>query len=1118
MSDASTDGTVRPAVAAGVEPIRTAPDQSDRQLVVIGSSAGGIEALTTLVASLPEDFPAAIILAQHLDPNRPSHLTSIIAGKTSLAVETIHDQTTLVPGTIYVIPPNRHVRVFDGRVEVLPDGNDRPTPSINALLTSAADVYGERLTAVILTGSGSDGASGAVIVKEAGGTVIIEDPQTAAFPSMPRSLPRSIVDIVAPVERIGPLLTRILTAPESLTAESDPALPLLLREIRTRRGIDFGAYKTPTLLRRLNRRMVATGSSSINDYLRLLQANPEEEQELISSFLIKVTRFFRDSALYDYLRTEILPGLIERAVAQGRELRIWSAGCATGEEAYSLALLVAELTAEQEGLDVRIFATDLDEAAITFARRGVYTAATIARVPPEMIDQYFTARDGSYEVRKPIRSMVVFGQHDLGQRPPFPNVDLVLCRNVLIYFTARLQEQTLDAFAYSLRDGGYLVLGASETPRPLNDLFQVVDRRNRVFLREGPRPPLRPSWPSTTVNGNDATAWSPASTSAIDVAMRQAEREAQRNQSSGARFENVLRQLPGGVALVDRRYDIEFINGAARRLLGIHGVALGQDFIHLAQRVPSNPLRSAIDAVLRGDGPSDLDRIVATESATGDVVHLSLTCQPEQVAADGVINHVLILIEDVTDRARLETSIGDSVEQLTAEAGSLRATVARLTDANRELLEANRELSDTAADLREQGEELRIVNAAAQVATEEIETLNEELQATNEELETLNEETQATLEELNATNDELGARTDELQALAATHSAERSRLSAILGSIREAVAVVDIAGRVVRTNAAYEVLTASLGGRLNATDLYGNVIANQSTPEERTGSGEQFQAEFTDVDQTNGPRWFEATGGPLPGPDRAGGVLVIRETTDRRLRQRLEEQFLHIAGHELRTPLTAMQGYLQLARRRVEGMEDERLARYIGAAIQQVQRQSQLITQLMEVGRLRTGRLALDIEPVDLVPLLHEVVETLEVVAPDRTFGVTSDTETLVIRGDALRLEQIALNLLTNAVKHAPDSAQIDIRLHLVAGEAVVEVQDYGPGIQPENRQSIFDLLSQVERTSHSDQNGLGLGLYIAREIAQAHGGSITVLSEVGDGATFVFRLPVAGPAGPSRP
>jgi len=1092
-------------------------DQPGQALVVIGSSAGGVDALSTLVTTLPVAFSAPIVLAQHLDPHRPSQLGEILSARTSLRVETVTDRSTLSPGTIYVIPPDRNANIVDQAIELVPDG-EGPRPSIDHLFATAADAYGEGLVAVILTGLGSDGASGAVRVKEAGGTVIIQDPATAAFPSMPRSLPASIVDISVPIEQIGPLLTRVLATPEPSAPETDSALAELLGDLRARRGIDFSSYKVPTLLRRLNRRLVATGMADVASYRRYLQDNPNEERHLISSFLIKVTRFFRDAPLYDYLRAEILPELIAAAGDQRRELRVWSAGCATGEEPYSLAMLIAEAMGGTNRFGVRIFATDLDEDAIAFARRGIYSPATVANLDPELVDRYFTRRDGSYEIRKAIRSMVVFGHHDLGQRPPFPHVDLILCRNVLIYFTANLQQQALDAFAYSLRDGGYLVLGSSETPRPSDDLFRIRDRRQRVFQREGPRPALRPAWPVPALPSDESERWAPRTRSALSLALQQAEGDNQRAQLSGSRYETTLRQLPLGIALVDRRYDIAFINGAARRLLGIHGTAVGQDFIHLAQRIPSSPLRAAIDAVLRGESPARLERVVTTEPATGDVIHLTVSCQADQAGSNGTVTSVLIQVEDVTTVTRLEATVAETAERLRDENTAFEATIDRLTSANRELLAANRELSDSADELREQGEELRLGNAAAQVATEEIETLNEELQATNEELETLNEETQATLEELNATNDELTVRSLEMEDMAETHAAERSRLSAILASMGEAVVVVDSAGTVIRSNAAYDAVAASLDGDLFARDAAGEPLSPEASPLRRAGQGERFVAEFiAGTDTGSGQRWFETTGSPLVGDSRVGGVLVIRETTDRRLR-RLEEQFLHIAGHELRSPLTALQGYLQLARRRTDGLDDERVSRYIDAAILQVQRQSQLISQLMEVGRLRTGKLALDFAPVDLVAILHEVVETMRVIAPERTFIVTSDIDLLVVQGDAIRLEQIVLNLLGNAVKHAPDSERIAIRLARNGGEALIEVHDDGPGIAQENRQVIFDLLTQVERTNHSDQSGLGLGLYIAREIAQAHGGSVSVQSEVGQGATFVVRLPISGPDAAAYP
>lgn len=1102
----------------------TSPSEATdtRQLVIVGSSAGGVEALSTLVSTLPDDLPAPVVIAQHLDPNRPSSLDRILASRSSATVEAIDRTTRLVPGTIYVVSPDRHVTIHDGEIEVHPDGDDRPKPSINLLLASAADVYGERLTAVILTGSGSDGATGAMVVKEAGGTVIIQDPETAAFPSMPRSLPPSIVDWVAPIERLGDILVSLVTASDRLGLDSDPSLPTLLAELRSRRGINFAAYKTPTLIRRLERRMMAVGAPSVSDYLRFLRTNPDEERRLVSSFLIKVTRFFRDASLFDHLRDTVLPELVTVAVAEKRELRIWSAGCATGEEAYSLAILLAQLTASDPSPPgVRIFATDLDEDAVAFARRGIYSSGSVLDMPKELVDRYFTAHDGAYEVRKSIRSMVIFGSHDLGQRPPFPHVDLILCRNVLIYFTPGLQQQTLESFAYSIRDGGYLVLGTSETPRPLADQFHVQDRRHRVYRRQGPRPNLRLSWPSSittaapvpTSLSPDTPGLAPAARQTLNGLASDGEGRNQRTVFAGTRSEAILRQLDIGIVVVDRLYDIGFINGVARQLLGIHGVALGSDFIHLADRIPSPALRAAIDAAFRGEGATRLDRLRVVEPATGDVSHLSIRCQPEQREGNGPVTGVLITIEDVTDAQRLETAAADAGEGLRAGQTELRTTVEQLIRANRQLLVANRELSDTADDLREQGEELRIVNSAAQVSTEEIETLNEELQATNEELETLNEETQATVEELNATNDELIARSAELEELAETNAVERARLSAILGSMGEAVLVVDASGAAVQSNRAYDDLIVGLGGRLVIRDEQGVPLPRERTPQWRAANGEDFTVEFRVADGPVGDRWFEATGSPMQGDARTGGVLVIRETTDRRLR-RLEEQFLHIAGHELRSPLTALLGYLQLVKRRTDQLGDDRLARQVDRAVEQAQRQASLITQLMEVGRLRSGKLNLTVEPLDIVALTRGTVETMGVVAPDRTITLAADTETLMVRGDALRLEQVLNNLLTNAVRYAPGEEPIEVRIHRVAAEAVVEVEDHGPGISASDLEDIFDLLRQVERPDRADrgQPGLGLGLYISREIMEAHDGSLTVHSRVGDGSTFVIRLPL-GPA-----
>jgi two-component system CheB/CheR fusion protein len=342
-------------------------------------------------------------------------------------------------------------------------------------------MYGEQLIAVILTGNGTDGA--------AGGTGIIQNPETAPFPAMPLSLAPTDVDIIAHVENIGAILIDLISGIRVTARPTEErALRTFLDQLRERSGIDFNSYKMPTIMRRLQRRMVATGSERLTDYIRYLQGHNEEYQRLVSSFLIKVTEFFRDAELFSYLRDHVLPELIAEARNHDNELRFWSAGCATGEEAYSLAILVSDLLGEDlDRFNVRIFATDLDNDAVTFARRGIYPASTLANVPQDMVDRYFTRVNGEFEIRKQVRALTVFGQHDLGQRAPFPRIDVALCRNVLIYFTTELQKRALQLFAFSLRDNGFLVLGKAETTSPLGEYFALEHPQLKIYRRQGDR-------------------------------------------------------------------------------------------------------------------------------------------------------------------------------------------------------------------------------------------------------------------------------------------------------------------------------------------------------------------------------------------------------------------------------------------------------------------------------------------------------------------------------------------------------------------------------------------------------------------------------------------------------
>ncbi|HZI49154.1 MAG TPA: chemotaxis protein CheB, partial [Pyrinomonadaceae bacterium] len=368
------------------------PETANEDLVVVSSSAGGVGALSTLVSTLNKSFPAPIVIAQHLDPQRPSQLGLILERRSILPIVVVaeHGPTKLENGRIYVVPSNRHVRIMDGHVHLEGDHNDQPKPSVDMLLSSASQSYGEHLVAVILTGSGSDGANGAVDVKNAGGVVIIQNPQTAAYPSMPLSLPPTAVDHVVEIEQIGPLLFDILKAVSLSAPTEKPDDPLrdLLGQVSAQTNIDFRNYKSFTILRRIGRRMAVTHNASIRDYADYLRTHPDEVKELVKVFLIKVTGFFRDPEAFEFLRASIIPELIDRAKAKGRTLRLWSAVCATGEEAYSLALLLADqLGQDFPEWNIKIFATDLAADAISFARRGLYPENVLKDLPDDYRDR-----------------------------------------------------------------------------------------------------------------------------------------------------------------------------------------------------------------------------------------------------------------------------------------------------------------------------------------------------------------------------------------------------------------------------------------------------------------------------------------------------------------------------------------------------------------------------------------------------------------------------------------------------------------------------------------------------------------------------------------------------------
>ncbi|HEX5887112.1 MAG TPA: CheR family methyltransferase [Pyrinomonadaceae bacterium] len=759
-------------------------ENKSNDLVVVGSSAGGVGALSTLVSTLNKNFPAPIVLAQHLDPQRPSHLGSILERRSHLPIVMVDEQspTPLDSGKIYVVPANRHVKIEDGHVLLEKDHHDRPKPSVDLLLSSAAASYGEHLIAVILTGAGSDGAAGAVEVKNAGGVVIIQNPQTAAYPSMPLSLPPTAVDHVVEMELIGPLLFDILRGvdlpvSEKAQGQTDDPLQNLLTHVSAQTNIDFRNYKSSTIMRRIGRRMAVTHNASLLGYTEYIHSHPDEIKELVRAFLIKVTGFFRDPEAFEFIRATIIPELVERGRGKGRILRLWSAGCATGEEAYTLALLLADhLGSEFTEWSIKIFATDLAADAINFARRGLYPANVLADLPDNYRDRYFERIDHGYRIGKSLRQVVIFGQQDISRGVPFPNIDLVACRNLLIYLKPELQQVVLDLFAYSLHQShGYLFLGKAETTRPTKASFELVNKKWKIYrCLGGPgaiplHDPMALTSHATAVTRETRRRQIVAAQTQGPLDMTQAEVEITQLRRLN---ETILRYTNVAVVIIDRLYRIVTINAQARRLLGIHDMAYDQDFLHTVRGLPYQEVRQAIDTAFREHATITVREMGLDEAVdgTGRFVSLTITImQVELGAPELAVLTALDATEQVQGKRRLETVQREQSE-----------LVAELSASNKRFSAMNKELQDANEELQAANEELMLTQEELQATNEEFEATNEELQATNEELETNNEELQATNEELQTTNDELTARTLELQELMKQFRMDQLQLAHLL--------------------------------------------------------------------------------------------------------------------------------------------------------------------------------------------------------------------------------------------------------------------------------------------------------------------------------------------------
>jgi two-component system CheB/CheR fusion protein len=727
---------------------QTDPGPDVPTVVGIGASAGGLEAFSQLLESLPAAANVAIIFVQHLSPQHESALPTLLASKTRLPIIQVTEGLRIQPRHVYVIPPNVQMDIKGGVLHLLPRPYDRSqfTP-IDYFFQSLARWAKSRAIGVILSGTASDGTSGIREIKAAGGITIAQQPQTAKYDGMPRSaIATGLIDLVLSPQEIAEQLAHIEThpyvgEPAGLTGDgiepTDEQLGQIFVVLRRVSGIDFRQYKTPTVKRRLLRRMALHRLTGVDAYIRYLRENGKEATALYQDLLIHVTRFFREPESFDVLNGQVFPEIAAER-SEDEPIRIWVPGCATGEEAYSVAISLMEVLGEHAASRrIQIFATDVSENAIEQARSGIYPTSISADVSNERLKRFFTKADGGYKINKALRDMCVFARHDLTRDPPFSRLDLVVCRNVMIYLDAQLQRRLISVFHYALRTRGFLMLGAAETAGTQH-LFTVVDKRWRLYRKSSIDTALPMAFSVDRFSPLPTAAQQSRLTPPSPV--RSAHDEA-------SRF--LLQRYSPPSVVIDENLQIVQFRGQTGHFLESASGEPNLGILKMAREGLLFPLKSALQSARRKR--RTVRRKGVAVHRNGDWHTVNLEVVPLGSAGTG---HLLVVFEEANEpekRVRSRTR-----KKAEGSAGPRRR------EGDERVAGLTRELAASREYLQSIIQELEAANEELQSANEEILSSNEELQSTNEELDTAKEELQSTNEELNTVNEELHSRNDEL--------------------------------------------------------------------------------------------------------------------------------------------------------------------------------------------------------------------------------------------------------------------------------------------------------------------------------------------------------------------
>ncbi|MCP1488333.1 two-component system CheB/CheR fusion protein [Pseudomonas fluorescens] len=1219
------------------------PSDLDFPVVGIGASAGGLQAVKAFFEHMPKDCGMAFVVILHLSPDHQSVADKIIQESTRLPVSQVDNTTPIEKNQVYVISPAHHLKMNDGYLAVSPSTREGGSHiAIDLFFRDLADAHKERAFCVILSGTGADGAVGLSRIKEQGGITLVQSPEDAEFDGMPlAAIETQMADLVLPVVEMPQKLLElwrnaqsiilptaddpeIKTTPPATERDAAVAEQLLLDiliQLRAITGHDFKHYKRATVLRRIERRLQVTAQPDLAAYYNFLQGHPDETEALLGDMLIGVTNFFRDREAFEALERDVIPNLVkslEDSVPHREQVRIWSAGCSTGEEAYSLAMLVAEqLALDASGAKMQVFATDIDERAITHGRNGVYPEAIITDVPPPRLRQYFAKeKNQHYRVRKEIREKVLFAKHSLLADPPFSQIDLIVCRNLLIYLDREVQRDILQMFHFALRPGGYLFLGSSESADGCLDLFVPVDKRNRIFrvragssgIRRAPTIPrggyLRQSAPSIALENK-----APNKVSFADIHLRALEKAA-----------------PPSV-IVDIHAQILHMSEGAGRFLRYVAGEITHNLLALVHPDLRLDIRTTLFQVQQSNMPVTSRKIRVQREQAPFMV--DITARPYRDDATESDYVLVIFQESPFDPQQTDSTAVSHAEN--AIMGNLEQELQRTKLHLQDTIEQSEVSSE---ELKASNEEMQAVNEELRSATEELETSKEELQSINEELLTVNYELKTKVEETDKVNDYLTnliastdiatvfvdrnmrirwftpRATDIFSMLPVdtgrslmdiTHRLDYPEITEDAATVFESLSMIEreISGKDNRWYIARLLPYRSSEDHIDGTVLTFIDITKRRQAEEELRLGEErmrlvaesthdfaiiilddhgaitdwntgaelifgytkdevlgayYDLIFSPEDRSSGvpeselraarehgrgedERWHVRKDGSrfycsgevtlLKSDSLQGYVKIARDLTGHKRTQdeqsqrlmetqtksHLKDEFFAVMSHELKHPLNLIQLNAELLRRLPATKAAGSAIKAVNTICEAVSSQARIIDDLLDVARVRTGKLKLKKQQVDLIRTLQDIHGVVLADGHRRqvTLQTPSDHASLIVDVDPTRIEQVIWNLVNNALKFTPEGGQVQLVLSRSEGRAQLDVIDSGIGLADDSLEKIFDLFGQAENQHLTHQReGLGIGLSLVRQLVEAHEGSVSVHSKgLGFGCTFSIWLPL---------